>query len=229
MTRSQAVFVWVGGALFAASLAVTAHAFAVTWAEPRPLADEWLGPLALDATLLTAFALHHSLFARDRIKTWTARFVPPHLVRSVYVWMASLLLIGVVWSWQPIGGELYRLGGWMAWALRTLQLAGLGLIAASVRAIDGLELAGIRPPRPGTSLYVNGPYGFVRHPLYLGWILIVASTPYMTGDRLAFATLTTAYLVVAMPWEERSLISAYGHAYRQYVHQVRWRVVPHVY
>jgi protein-S-isoprenylcysteine O-methyltransferase Ste14 len=150
-------------------------------------------------------------------------------MRSVYVWVASLLLIAAILSWQPIGGALYRLGGAAAWALRLVQVAGVVLIVVSVRAIDGLELAGIRPARVGSALYVRGPYAFVRHPLYLGWMLTALAAPGMTGDRLAFALLTTAYLVVGMPLEERALVRLYGDVYRRYMQRVRWRVVPYLY
>ena len=163
------------------------------------------------------------------MKAWVSRVIPHDLVRSTYVWVASLLLIAVVWSWQPIGGELYRVRSPAAWALRLAQIAGIVLIAASVLAIDGLELAGIRPPRADTSLNARGPYGLVRHPLYLGWMLIVFGSPSMTGDRLGFAAVTTLYLFVAMPWEEQSLLRAHGDAYSRYQQQVRWRVLPHLY
>jgi protein-S-isoprenylcysteine O-methyltransferase Ste14 len=108
-------------------------------------------------------------------------------------------------------------------------VAGLLLIAASVGVIDGLELAGIRSnPRP-SALQARGPYRLVRHPLYLGWMLAVFGAATMTFDRLVFAVITTLYLVVAVPWEERSLERAFGEAYTRYKARVRWRMVPFVY
>lgn len=229
MTRWQAAWAWTGGALFAASLAITAHAFVVTWGASRPVNSQWPSALGLNAALVAAFALHHSLFARGHVKQWMAGVVPVLLVRSVYVWIASLMLIAVVWLWRPIGGELYTLEGWAGWSLFAVQAMGVALIAASVRAIDGLELAGIRPTRAGSALYAQGPYSLVRHPLYLGWVLIVLGTPHLTGDRLAFAALTTTYLVLAMPWEERALVRLYGDIYRSYMLKVRWRLLPWLY
>ena len=66
----------------------------------------------------------------------------------------------------------------------------------------------------------------VRHPIYLGWILIVFGSPLMTMSRLLFATISSAYLIVAIPWEERSLVEAFGDRYRTYQKQVRWRLLP---
>jgi protein-S-isoprenylcysteine O-methyltransferase Ste14 len=109
-----------------------------------------------------------------------------------------------------------------------VQLTGLWFIAVSVRAIDALELAGIRESS-NTGLQVGGPYRLVRHPLYLGWVLAVFGAPHMTGDRLTFAIVSSMYLVVAVPWEERSLERAFGESYRHYKQRVRWRMLPFVY
>ncbi len=105
--------------------------------------------------------------------------------------------------------------------------------------IDPLELAGIRTPdedagagttpaRP-SALQIAGPYRLVRHPLYLGWILVVFGAAHMTGDRLAFAVISSFYLLVAVPWEERSLRQSFGEDYDRYKRLVRWRVVPYLY
>jgi protein-S-isoprenylcysteine O-methyltransferase Ste14 len=173
--------------------------------------------------------VHHSIFARDPIKTWVAGHVPERLLRSVYVWVASALLVVVIVFWQPIGGFVYDHTGWKA-ALHTgVQLAGVWLVARSVRAIDPLELAGIRRANPADGLQIAGPYQLVRHPLYLGWILIVCGAARMTGDRLVFAVITSTYLLLAIPWEERALERTFGAAYRRYKRDVRWRVLPYLY
>ncbi len=107
---------------------------------------------------------------------------------------------------------------------------GEWFIARAVRLIDGLQLAGIRPsPAAGEALQFGGPYQMVRHPVYLGWMLIVFASPHMTGDRLTFAVVSSLYLVLAMPWEERSLEGAFGEEYRRYKERVRWRLLPYVY
>jgi protein-S-isoprenylcysteine O-methyltransferase Ste14 len=103
------------------------------------------------------------------------------------------------------------------------------LIARSVALIDGLELAGIKPHTASEALHVEGPYRWVRHPLYLGWLLAVFGAAHMTIDRLTFAVITSTYVVVAVPLEERSLVNVFGEQYTQYVRRVRWRLVPYIY
>ena len=232
MTRFdvERMFVWLGGAAFAGSLALCAHAFIFRWSrvDALPMRTLWEAAL-VDAALFTVFAAHHSIFARDCIKTWISRRVPVRLVRSVYVWTASLLLVLVVLAWRPIGGDFYHATGWTRYGHAVAQLAGVWLIARSAGIIDGLALAGIHSAGGPARLQISGPYRFVRHPLYLGWMLIVFGTAHMTGDRATFAVVTTIYLMVAIPWEERSLERTFGTDYARYKQRVPWRVIPFVY
>ena len=115
-----------------------------------------------------------------------------------------------------------------------VQLAGVVLTIRSSAALDVLDLAGVRqvqraslgtPPRH-VALETTGLYGFVRHPLYFAWALMVFASPDMTGTRATFAIVTTLYLAIAIPWEERSLVQIFGRDYEAYRRQVRWRMFP---
>jgi methanethiol S-methyltransferase len=227
MTRFARPFVWLGGAMFVGSLSICVWWFLVVLGRPTPPAGaaSWIRDLLLFST----FAAHHSVFAREGVKRWLASAVPAELMRSVYVWTASLLLIVVCLMWRPIGGELYNVRGFGAVLLALVQLAGVALIARAVATIDPLELAGIHPSSGTGSLQISGPYRVVRHPLYLGWLMATLGAAHMTGDRLAFAVITAAYLVAAVPLEERSLARSFGDEYARYQRQVRWRIVPFIY
>jgi hypothetical protein len=224
------LFAWLGGAIFVASLALCAWFYFVTLGRQMPFMGG--GPLAIDALLVTIFAGHHSLFAREGVKR-RLTFIPIPLRRSVYVWVASLLLVGLCLSWQSIGGQVYRMEGPAALALAAVQAAGLLLIARSVAGLDPLELAGIRQATGASpdsvNLQIGGPYRLVRHPVYLGWMLTFFGAASMTGDRLAFAALTSLYLVLGVRWEEQSLRQSFGQRYADYQRRVRWRIVPLVY
>jgi protein-S-isoprenylcysteine O-methyltransferase Ste14 len=219
-------FVWLGGALFVAALTLSAWLYLFQLGRSYPPGG--LPALATNVVLFAIFAVHHSLFARDFAKRWMGSLTPD-LVRSLYVYAASLLLILVCVAWQPIGGELYAASGAAAAALIAVELGGIWCIARAVARIDPLELAGIHEPSRGEGLQTSGVYRLVRHPIYFGWVLAVFGTPHMTGDRLAFAVMTTAYLAVAVPFEERSLARSFGEAYARYQRDVRWRMIPFIY
>jgi protein-S-isoprenylcysteine O-methyltransferase Ste14 len=63
-------------------------------------------------------------------------------------------------------------------------------------------------------------YRIVRHPLYVGWIVVFWATPTMTAAHAFFALVTTAYILVAIQLEERDLVSQYGKSYERYREQV---------
>jgi protein-S-isoprenylcysteine O-methyltransferase Ste14 len=193
--------------------------------------------VAINVLLFGLFALHHSLLARTGAKAWLSRLLPPTLERSTYVLTASLLFIFLIIAWQPVPGVWYRVDGWPAWLLRAAQFAGVVWTLLAAKAIDPFELAGLRQAfdivrerrDDDVTFRATGLYGLVRHPIYFGWFLMVWSTPIMTSGRLTFAAVSSAYLVLAVPWEERSLIEHYGAEYQRYRDQVRWRILPGLY
>jgi len=226
MIKVRSAFVWLGGAIFVFALAFCVYSYAFPWGRTLPFDAAAMG---LDAVLFSVFALHHSVFARDSIKDRLARIVPDPLLRSVYVWLASALLIVVCAAWQPIGVDLYRHTGALAVVHGALQLTGFVIIVQTVRLIDPLELAGIRLHSDANALQIVGPYRWVRHPIYAGWFLLTFGAAHMTGDRLFFAVISAVYLLIAMPFEERSLLKSFGGEYAEYQRIVRYRVVPYVY
>jgi protein-S-isoprenylcysteine O-methyltransferase Ste14 len=228
-----AALAWLGGGAFVASLAWFGWCYAVRFpAAPPDARAPILAPLAWNVVLFTAFAVHHSVMARTRAKQWISRMIPPALERSVYVWLGSLLFALTCLWWREIPGVLYRVTAPWSVACYAVQLAGVWMTLRAAGVIDVLELAGIRQAMgwPATPRFkVVGPYHLVRHPIYLAWVLITFGTPTMTLTRLAFAAISTAYLAVAIPFEERSLVEVFGDDYRAYQRRVRWRMVPGVY
>lgn len=182
-----------------------------------------------DTLLFSAFALHHSLLARARARRWLERVVPADSVRSLYVWVASVLLLVVCMAWVPVGGTLYRATGASALALGGLQALGALLGLLTIRRINLRELGGLTAPAADDVLQATGPYRLVRHPLYLAVLLLLLGTPWMTGDRLLFASLCTVYIIIALPFEEAGLSAHFGARYAEYRQAVRWRLIPRVY
>ena len=220
---------WIGALLFAVSLASFAVVYGLELRLPAPDTAEPVWPAVLiDLALFTIFALHHSLMARTGAKAWLTRTVPADLERSVYVWIASLMFLAVCWFWQPLPGMAWTIGEPISRVMFALQDAGIILTERAARFIGVWELAGVRQARRDqpVEFKATGPFGIVRHPIYLGWLLVVFAAPEMTYSRLLFAVISSAYLVVAIPWEEASLVEAFGEKYRAYQRQVRSRLLP---
>ncbi len=220
------VFSWLGALLFFISLAYFLFTYAVTFAgvvAEGPV----LAAVLWDVGAFSVFALHHSVFARTPIRRWVTRRLADELERPFYVWIASLLFIIVCASWRPVPGVAWQVDGPGAWALRLVQAAGIVLTLRSAAVLDIRELAGLRASQGG-EFKTTGPYGWVRHPIYAGWFLLVLGVPTMTMTRLTFAAVSCAYLLVAIPLEERSMRAA-SPAYDRYVARVKWRLVPGMY
>ena len=185
--------------------------------------------LLVDLGLLGLFAIQHSVMARPAFKRWFTRAVPECAERSTYVLASSLALIAMFALWQPLGGSV--------WTAQDATLRGVIwgvfafgwlLVLVATFLINHFDLFGLRQVwlqlirRPYTHLAFGtpGPYRYVRHPLYVGWLMVFWATPTMTLSHLVFAIATTAYILIAVQLEERDLIAQHGHLYADYRAQV---------
>ncbi len=223
---------WGGAAAFAASLTLFLYAYLVRFGDVAG-GTGIRRPVTTDIFLFSVFALHHSLFARIPLKRWLQRIAPPELERSLYTWIASVLFAVVCWWWMTVPGDVYMLTGAWRWTALLVQAIGLLLTFLGARALDVLDLAGVRAIQPERSapvpLVTWGAFAIVRHPLYLGWALFTFGAPHMTPTRALFAAVSTAYLMLAIPWEERGLRRTFGAQYDAYRVKTRWRMLPGLY
>lgn len=233
---STVAIAWGGALLFAVSLLWFFYCYFVRFGEV-PVDGRGAAPaIGIDVLLFSIFALHHSIFARAGAKRVVLQLVPSELERSFYTWVASALFIVVCAEWRLVPGVLYRLEGVWQLAAYGLQAVGVILTVRASRALDVLDLAGVRQIQRGSgagagpaTLKTTGLYGFVRHPLYFAWTLTVFGAPHMTASRFVFAVVSTGYLALAIPWEERALVATFGKDYESYRHSVRWRMLPGIY
>jgi protein-S-isoprenylcysteine O-methyltransferase Ste14 len=214
---------------FVASLLYLGYFFLVTLASSAGDPSSITRAVGSNALLFAAFALHHSLLARSGVKRLVSRLTGARFERTAYVWIASLLAIAMCVLWQPVAGLFYSMPGWWQLPFWVMQALGAGIIVGAARVMDPLELSGIRQAAGQAatgSLKIVGPFRIVRHPIYFGWMLLVFGTPTMTANRLLFAVISSLYLILAIPWEESSLVEGHGDRYRDYQRLVRWRVIP---
>jgi protein-S-isoprenylcysteine O-methyltransferase Ste14 len=183
----------------------------------------------VDASLLLLFALQHSIMARPAFKHWWTRVVPEHLERSTFVLLASLCLMLLMWQWQPIGGIVWSIENQtIKTVLLVIYLVGWLIVFGSTFLINHFDLFGLRQvwlyarSKPYSQLPFRVPflYQFVRHPLYLGFLIAFWSAPVMSLAHFLFAVLTTGYILTAIQLEEKDLQSVYGDKYKRYKKQV---------
>ena len=229
MQRRIGVFVY-GVVVYAISLVIFGYlaGFLVNLGVPRaidsPREGSLLAAIAIDLALIVVFGVQHSVMARPAFKDWWTQYVPTEAERSTYMLFSNAALALLFWQWRPIGGVMWSFEGLPG----ALLYAGFGLgwvvLLASTFLINHFDLFGLRQvwlqlrgqAYSHLSLKAPGFYRFVRHPLYVGWLLIFWCTPTMTIAHFVFAFGLTAYILIAIRYEERDLIDLHGEAYAEY-------------
>ena len=210
-----------------------AVAFVGGFAVPRrldgPLQGSLAAALATNGALLALFAVQHSVMARRWFKEWWTQVIPWTIERSTYVLCASLALSLLFWQWRPIGIPIWSIENTLARSVLWMLFAAGWLTVLTVTfLINHFDLFGLRQVwlplmgRPYTRVPFRTPlpYRYVRHPLYFGFLLAFWMTPTMTLAHLVFAIATTAYVVLAIHFEERDLVAEYGAPYEDYRRRV---------
>jgi methanethiol S-methyltransferase len=184
----------------------------------------------IDSVLLALFAVPHSVMARPAFKRWWTKIVPPSVERSTYVLVSSLLLGLLFWQWRPIPSVVWHVGNQAGrWLLHAVFWLGWAIVLGCTFLIDHFDLFGLRqvyflaagrPYRP-VEFKTVGFYRYVCHPLMTGFLIAFWAAPTMTVGHLLFAAATTAYILIALRFEERDLEQYYGEQYRAYQQQVR--------
>lgn len=181
--------------------------------------------LIVNVLLLGLFAAQHSIMARPAFKRLWTKLVPESVERSTYVLFASLVLALLLWQWRPMPEIVWSVENplWIA-VLHGIFWLGWGVLLLSTFLINHFDLFGLaqvwarlrnkKLPAPEfrTPLF----YKWVRHPLYVGFLLAFWAVPTMTFGHLLFSVATTGYILLGIFLEEHDLIAHFGDRYRAY-------------
>ncbi len=210
-----------GLACYAMALAVFIYlaAFLANFYVPKTVNSGEAGPfgqaLIINILLLAVFGLQHSIMARPTFKNAWTKVVPKPVERSTYLLLSNLVMILLFWQWQPMTGVVWTIGGevgrTVVWALYAI---GWGVLLLSTFLINHFDLFGLRQiwlnlrNQEYTSLTFKtpGPYQLIRHPIYLGWLIVFWAAPTMTVGHLVLALGMTVYIFIAIWFEERNLV-----------------------
>jgi len=185
--------------------------------------------IAINLGLILLFGLQHSVMARMGVKTWLKKVLPASAERSVYVLLASLVLIFLFWQWRPLPTRVWTTDSILAEILGwSVFASGFSIVLISTFLIDHFDLFGLKQvwnqfvDRELEQPAFTSPllYQIVRHPLYLGFILGFWGGPSMTVGHLIFAVGMTIYILIGIQFEEKDLMKLLGSKYLQYREQV---------
>ena len=194
------------------------------------LAATALTALTINFALIALFGIQHTVMARPEFKKKWTKIVPTSVERSTYVLITSVILILLYWQWRPMTNQvIWEVGAaWLQYLLWAVFFGGFGIVLLSTFIIDHFDLFGLRQvwlnfrqkPYTHSGFKVTFFYKFVRHPLYVGWIMAFWGTPRMTVGHLLFAVGMTAYILIAIRYEERDLVQFLGDDSSQYREKV---------
>ena len=185
--------------------------------------------LLINTAVLLLFAVQHSVMARPWFKKWWTRFVPHAIERSTFVLFASLALIVLYWQWRPMKGVVWDLDGAAAAIMEVIFWSGWIMVLISTFMISHFHLFGLKQVHQNLrgerltdpQFDARALYRYMRHPIMVGFFLAFWGTPRMTMGHLLFSAATTGYILVALQFEERDLVRAFGQKYEQYRREVR--------
>ena len=185
--------------------------------------------LAWDACLSLLFFLQHSSMVRRPFRARLARMLPERYGGLVYAIVSGITLLLVVVLWQRVDIAVYRLEGAARWIVTALAMFVAALLLISGYAVRRtIDFLGVRPVRahwrreapPEMPVIVEGPYRWVRHPLYACILGLFWIRPEVMADGLLLSVLWSAWIVAGTFLEERDLVAGLGDEYRRYQREV---------
>jgi len=181
--------------------------------------------VGINTLLIILFGLQHSVMARKSFKESITKILPDYFERSFYVLASNLAMTAMLFFWQPITTPVWSIDNiYLETAIYAIFVIGCLVVVYSLWIIDHFEYIGLRQiyfhirKEAYRSIEFKMPtiYRHVRHPMYLGTLMVFWSTPHMTLGHLFLALGMTLYTLIGVRFEERDLHALYGETYRQY-------------
>ncbi len=155
------------------------------------------------------FAVVHSVLASQSCKQYLYRH---GLKEPRYRLLYSVfsVLTTAVWVWfvhQLADASLYQTDGLIWLVMVALQVLGLIVALLAFQPIDGLVFLGVRKAKLGTDPFiVSGIYRWLRHPMYMGAMLILLAMPEQSYNGLHFSLVICVYFIVGSRFEEQRML-----------------------
>ncbi|NUM56419.1 MAG: DUF1295 domain-containing protein [Candidatus Hydrogenedentes bacterium] len=187
----------------------------------------WLA-LLTNVLLILQFPILHSFFLSKNGRLILAKIVPgglgADLATTTFAFIGALQLLAAFGLWSPSGVTIFEAKGSWYWCMLALYLGSwLFLIKALTDAGLGLQtgymgwssvVRGRKPQHNGFP--THGLFRVCRHPVYLGFALVMWTAPVLTLDGLALAAGWTLYCLIGPKLKEARYRGWYGDRYAEY-------------
>ena len=200
---------------------------------PRHIDSETPGPMStaliINVGLITIFVLQHSIMARLTFKSRWTKIIPPAAERSTYLLLSGIIMALFCLYWQPVNGVLWQADNEAVQVvLIVLYIIGWTIPVLASFMINHFELFGlqqvyfnlINKSEPSPHFTERWFYKVVRHPIQLGTLIGIWSTPTMTMTHLMLSVPLTVYVLISLKYEERDLVTTLGEKYENYQKRV---------
>lgn len=139
-----------------------------------------------------------------------------------FAWLVFMPLDAVRFRWS-------HLPLWIQWVGALLLLASCYIFYLTFRENSYLSPAVRVQKERGQTVISTGPYKYVRHPLYAGFVLFALGTALLLGS--GYGLLGALLLIVMIAWravqEERVLRDELA-GYSDYMKRVKYRLIPYL-
>jgi len=182
----------------------------------------WLATFVINALLLVR--LNRDVLSARLKPTWSTEWADTILlVLFLFVTLAVPVVAGldaVRYGWSP-------LPFWPVYLGLVLHASGDALLLWTMIINPFLEKAVRVQTERGHHVITTGPYAMVRHPMYLGVVLMFLAVPLMLGSAWTFAPVVAmALLLTVRTVLEERLLRRELPGYEEYMSRTRWRVIP---
>lgn len=200
---------------------------------PRHIDSGSAGPLGtallINVGLLALFVVQHSVMARLTFKKRWTKIIHPAAERSTYLFLSGIIMALFCLYWQPVDGVIWQVDNQIGKIiLISAYVIGWTIPVLASFMINHFELFGlqqvyfnlINKPVPPPNFTEKLFYKVVRHPIQLGTLVGVWSTPVMTMTHFMLSVGLTVYVMISLNYEERDLVTSLGDKYKDYQQRV---------
>jgi protein-S-isoprenylcysteine O-methyltransferase Ste14 len=193
-------------------------------------------PLLITALLVLFFAVQHSFAISDFFKDQVVRFFGESFYYGYYRLLFTVMNIVILvfllpYLFQLPDRKLMDYSAWTTVISRILQCLGVWIFIQAGKWFDMLSFIGVRQMirhmkgqqnKEDEVLVRDGIYARVRHPIYLGSILILWGEPHLmsTQNGIVIVILSTLYFYFGSMFEERRMGRQFAQEYQRYQKEV---------